>query len=199
MSNKNYIMLNGNKIDLTEEQVKQIYKNCAINNKKLSDIAVGDTFKIGDYEFIVLEHSKETTAVILKELLENSMKFGKNNNFADKNCIVRARLNDFGAEIEKIVGKHNLVQHTVDLTSDDGLKDYGSIKAKVSLLTCNLYRRYVEILDKHKLNKWWWLCTAFSMAKHNDTDWVKCVSPSGSVNNNYFNYNWRRSPVLVES
>ena len=187
MNNKNYIMLNGNKIDLTEEQVKQIYKNCAINNKKLSDIAVGDTFKIGDYEFIVLEHSKETTAVILKDLLVNSMKFGKNNNFADKNCIVRARLNDFATELEKIVGKHNLVQHTVDLTSDDGLKDYGNIKAKVSLLTCNLYRRYVETLDKHKCGKWWWLCTAFSTPTHENDCWVKCVSPSGIIGSNYCN------------
>ena len=181
MNSKNYIMLNGNRIDLTEEQVKQIYKSNAIGNKKLSDVAVGETFKVGAYEFIVLEHSKETTAVILKDLLENSMSFGKNNNFADKNCVVRERLNDFATELETIIGKHNLVQHTVDLTSDDGLKDYGTIKTKVSLLTCNLYRRYVETLDKHKINKWWWLVTAYSTPKHENASWIKCVSPSGDI------------------
>ncbi len=197
MSNKNYIMLNGNKIDLTEEQVRQIYNSNAIGNKKLSDIAVGDTFKVGGYEFIVLEHSKETTAVILKDLLENSMRFGKNNNFADKDCVVRARLNDFAIELEKIVGKHNLILHTVDLTSDDGLKDYGTMKAKASLLTCNLYRRYVEILDKHKLNKWWWLCTAFSTPKHNDTGCVKCVSPSGYVSSRNYYVNGGVRPFCI--
>ena len=193
----NYLMLNNKKINLTDEQVKEIQKSFDFGKTKLPDVPVGDTFKIGGYEFIVLEHSKETTAVILKDLLETSMNFGKNNNFADKNCIVRARLNDFATELEKIVGKHNLVQHTVDLTSDDGLKDYGNIKAKVSLLTCNLYRRYVEILDKYKVKKWWWLCTAYSTPTHENDCWVKCVSPSGSVNRDNGSVNFGVRPFCI--
>ena len=63
---KNYIFLNGNKIELTAEQVTEMAKSLGIEQNKLSDIPVGETFKIGEYEFIVLEHSKETTAVILK-------------------------------------------------------------------------------------------------------------------------------------
>ncbi|MBR5823667.1 MAG: hypothetical protein IKY67_05960 [Paludibacteraceae bacterium] len=182
---KNYVCLNGQKIKLTEEQLSQVAKALNKESVKLGDIPVGEPFKIGQYEFVVLEHSTETTAVILKDLLFKEEKFGSNNNFdgshADQLC------QDFALKIADIVGEDNLIEHTVDLTSDDGLKDYGSVKRKMSLLTTALYRRYVYTLDKYKPGKWWWLATAFSTATHNDTDWVKCVSPSGRID--YVNYN----------
>ena len=179
----NYIMLNGKKIDLTDEQVKEIKRTFSVNQIKLSDIAEGETFKVGNYEFVVLEHLEGKTAVILKDLLETNMKFGDTNNFSDEGCVVRKRLEEFASELEGIVGKDNLITHDVDLTADDGLKDYGTTTAKVSLLTCNLYRKYVEILDKHKVKKWWWLVTPFSTPKHDPDNWVKGVAPSGFVGN----------------
>ena len=181
----NYMMLNDQKIQLTDEQVEEIKKSLGITSVKLSDIPVGETFKIGEYEFIVLEHAKETTAVILKSLLFESKRFGNNNNY--KNSYVDDVCNDFEPRIAAIVGEENLIEHTVDLTSDDGLDDYGEIKRKMSLITCNLYRRYVRILDKHKISKWWWLSTPYSTPAHEDSDWIKCVSPSGYVDGNVFN------------
>lgn len=176
---KNYICINGKKVELTEEQVKEIKASYGLGSVKLSDIPVGETFKIGKHEFVVLEHSGDTTAVILKDLLFESKQFGSNNNFdssyVDKEC------QKFAEEIAGIIGLDNLVEHTVDLTSDDGLKDYGKVKRKMSLLTTELYRRYVYILDKFKLKKWWWLATAYSTKTHDDATWVKCVSPSGYI------------------
>ena len=177
----NYIMLNGKRIDLTDEQVEEIKSTFSVNQIKLSDVAEGKTFKVGDYEFIVLEHMEDKTAVILKDLLETSMKFGETNNFSDEGCVVRKRLEEFASELEGIVGKDNLIIHDVDLTADDGLKDYGTTTAKVSLLTCNLYRKYVETLDNYKVKKWWWLVTPFSTPKHDPDNRVKGVAPSGVV------------------
>ena len=178
---KNYIKINNQKIELTEKQVAEIQKSFDLSNKKLRDFAVGETFKIGTYEFVVLEHSKETTAVILKELLHKEKKFGANNNYNGSN--VDNLCKEFATRIADIIGYENLIEHTVDLTADDGLKDYGKVKRHMSLLTANLYRRYVEILDKYKINSWWWLVTAYSTATHNNTYWVKCVSPCGNVIN----------------
>lgn len=177
---KNYIKINNQKIELTDEQVREIQQSFGIEQIRLSDISVGETFKVGEYEFIVLEHSKDTTAVISKDLFDESKKFGKDNDY--KNSDVDILCNDIADIISEIVGAENLIEHTVDLTSDDGLKDYGKIKRRVSLLTTDLYRHYVEILDKYKVNKWWWLATAFSTPKHDPDNWVKCVSPSGYVN-----------------
>lgn len=175
----NYIKLNGKKIELTDEQVSEIQRSLGLEQTQLKEIAVGDTFKVGKYEFIVLEHSGGTTAVLLKDLLYEGKVFGENNNYngskVDNLCV------DFGNEIEAAVGAGNLVEHTVKLTADDGMKCYGSIKRKMSLLTANLYRRYVYVIDKYKLDKWWWLCTPFSTPAHEDSTWVKCVSPRGRI------------------
>lgn len=175
----NYMMLNGRKIDLTDEQVKEMKQSFGIDKIQLANVKVGETFKVEDYEFVVLEQSGDTAAAILKNLLYEGKQFGTNNNY--KNSNVDDICNEFGKKIAKIVGKNNLVEHTVDLTSDDGLKDYGSVKRTMSLLTCEQYRRYVSILDKHKVGKWWWLATAYSTPTHDDAYWSKCVAPRGSL------------------
>lgn len=174
---KNYICIKGQKIELTEEQVKQICAEQGQEEIKLADIPEGNTFKIGDHEFVVLEHYGDTTAIIRKELLLEDMEFGSNNNFSGS--FVEGKCTEFANEISDIVGAENLVEYIVDLTSDDGLKDYGTIKSRCSLLTTDLYRRYVEILDKFKPDRWWWLATAYSTERHGNSNWVKCVAPAG--------------------
>ena len=193
---QNYLMLNGKKIELTNEQVKTLLGGSDKEQVRLSDIPVGKTFKINEYEFIVLERSSGATAVLLKNLLHNSEKFGSNNNYdgsnADKLCC------EFGDKIAEIVGADNLIEHTVDLTADDGLKCYGSVKRKMSLLTAQQYREYVYIIDEHKLDKWWWLATAYSTAKHDDADWVKCVSPDGGISSiTYYDGSYGVRPFCI--
>ena len=195
---KNYLMLNGKQIDLTEEQIAEIKKSFGIGDVRLSEVAEGETFKIGEYEFVLLELSGDTAAVILKDVLYKEKQFGKNNNYdgsdVDKLCI------EFGEKIEALVGKGNLVEHTIDLTADDGLKCYGSIKRKMSLITAQMYRKYVYTLDKYPVKLWWWLATAFSTAKHDDTTWVKSVSPRGYISNGDFsNVNGVRPFCILKS
>lgn len=176
---KNYVCIDGNKIELTDEQIAQIRKSVVPGTAKLSEKDVGGTFKIGKYEFVVLEHSKETTAVIFKGILEDSKFSSTNCDF--KTSVVKSKLEDFQEKITGIVGEKNLIEHTVDLTSNDGLKDYGKTKAQMSLLTADLYRRYVEILDKVNPKRWWWLATPFSTSTHGYESYVLCVSPSGYI------------------
>lgn len=188
---KNYISINDQKIELTDEQVEKLKGSFNLPCVKLADVLVGETFKIGNHEMVVLEHSGDTTAVIRKDLLPDQ-KFGTNNNYdgsyADEAC------NKFGAEIEAAVGKDNLCLHTVDLTADDGLKCYGSVKRKASLLTAEKYRRFVYTLDKHKPDAWWWLATAYSTPAHGYKTAVKCVAPSGCVD--YDNFGVRPFCIL---
>lgn len=183
---RNCIIVNGKTIELTAEQVKQIADACQEDQIQLSGVPAGEIVRIGEYEFIVLEQSGDTTALIKKDLLPTLDKFGKNNNYDGSN--VDKVCNKFAEELTAVVGEKNLVEHRVDLTTDDGLKDYGSIRRRASLLTSDLYRRYVEILDKFKPKKWWWLATAHSTKKHDNDYWVKCVSPSGYVGNDYCDY-----------
>ena len=146
----------------------------------------GKTFQIGRFELIILEHSGDTTAVICKDAYRRGMAFGKNNNYngsdADKVC------EEFADKLAAIVGEENIVLHTVDLITDDGLKDYGKIRRRASAMTADRYRRYVDILDEYKLDIWTWLATAFSTKKHGNDSWVECVLPSGCVSSGSCSY-----------
>ena len=147
---------------------------------RLSEKKIGEVVKIGTYEFIALEHMDGTTAVILKKLLKDNVRFGENNNdFRDSNVLPILR--EFAKEIEAIVGTENLIPHLVDLTSNDGLKDYGAITEKVSLLTAEQYRRYVDILDQERIKKWWWLATPDSTMDHGNDRGELCVSARGGI------------------
>lgn len=183
---KNYIIINNQKIELTEEQARQIAEAYGVRQKQLAEYAVGDTVKIGNHELIILDNLEDGTTLLLrKEHLPKLMTFGKNNNYDGSDA--DAACNAFADEIAAIVGEENIVLHEVDLTADDGLKDYGKIQRKASLRTANLQRKYVEILDKYRLDVWEWLATAHSTPTHSITTLVKCVSPSGYFD--YFNCN----------
>ena len=175
----NYIVINGRQIELTEEQAKKLERKFCLPDAKLSDSAAGDTVRIGSHEMIIMDHAGGATLLLRRDLLDK-VRFGENNNYADSN--VDTICNDFAEEIAEIVGEDNILLHDVDLTADDGLKDYGVIQRKASLLTAQQYRTYVEILDKYKIDSWWWLATAFSTPAHDNEYWVKCVSPSGFIN-----------------
>ena len=193
----NYISINNQRIDLTDEQVKKIKDSFGIPvcGIKLADVTAGETAKIGDHEMIVLEHTGDTTLLLRKDLLKDDQEFGTNNNYdgsyVDNIC------QEFAKEITAIVGESNIILHDVDLTSDDGLKDYGVIRRFASLLTTEQARRYVQILDKYKLDAWWWLATAWSTPTHNDSTWVKCVSPSGGVDNYYYGDDYGVRPFCI--
>ena len=183
---KNYICIDNQQIELTDEQVEHIKESFGMLSTKLSEIPVGETVKIGSHEMVVLEQRDGETALIRKDLLPECMAFGTDNNF--KGSFVEAACKSFAEEIAVAVGEENIVLHDVDLTSDDGLDDFGQATGcRASLLTANMYRRYVRVLDKHKVDNWWWLATAFSIPPHDEDNWVLCVSPSGCIDINICN------------
>ncbi len=177
---ENYIVLNGQKIKLTESQVEEIKNSFNINTLQLKDIPAGETFKVGNLEFIVLEHWADATAVILKDFWKTCAFDDSSNDY--KESSIRKQLNtDFYNQLSSIVGKNNIEEHTVDLTSDDGRKDYSFCTDNISLLTCEDYRKYVMILDKHRISKWWWLATPYSTKSNGYSVSVRCVDYDGAL------------------
>lgn len=187
---ENYIVINGVTYDLIERE-----EGAAALGRKLATVAAGDTCMLGSHEMIVLDHIAGTTLLLRKDALKK-MRFGENNNYdgsdVDRVC------NEFAAELAEIVGEDNIVLHEVDLTADDGLKDYGKVTRKASLRTAQMQREYVEILDKYRLEDWEWLATAFSTPTHDPDNWVKCVSPAGYfINNDYYYSNGAVRPFCI--
>ena len=172
-----YLCINGKKTELTKEQLKQlgiIAETCYLSED-------GKIAHIAEYEFVVINNNEKlgTTELLLKGKLGEDIEFGSNNDF--RTSEIKKVLDNFADEISDIIGEENLVEHIVDLTADDGLKCYGTIKAKMSLFTAQMVRENVEILDEFKLDEWWWTCTSYSTPKHENASWIKCVSPRGDV------------------
>lgn len=112
--------------------------------KVLGDVKVGDTVTIGEREYIVLDHSADTTSVIAKKPVK-SMAFGKDGDYSMSDVCTYCN-GEFYNELCKAVGRKNIIPHTVNLVSDDGSNKGASVKDNVSILTTDLYRRYRELL-----------------------------------------------------
>lgn len=183
----NCIIINGQKIALPDDLVKQVLAVCDATSTRLSDIPAEETCKIGEHEFIVLEHAGAATLLVRKDPLPDDIAFGENNNYdgsnADAACI------KFGNEIAVIVGAENILLHTVDLTSNDGLDDYGKIERYASAFTADRQRQYVRTMDKYPTDRWCWLATPWSTHSHEHDRCVLCVSPSGNIVYYYDVYN----------
>lgn len=172
------ININGRRVELPEDLAQQLIEDHGVPQKTLADAVAGDTVKIGNFEMVVLEQLDGQTALILKGMYGEDTEFGEENNaydgsYADQKCQA------FAQELAESIGWDNIVLHKVDLTSDDGLKDYGVIERRASLITTDMYRKIVEILDTVNPKCWWWLATPHSTKRHENDAWVKCVSPSG--------------------
>lgn len=157
----------------------QIIINLADNKIELSTLLPGDIFISNGVEYIVLEQFKNgTTGVITKELLKDNIKFDSDiNNWKTSN--IRRKLNEEYLK-ELVFGEDNIVEHTIDLLSLDGLNDYGTSKDKISLLTIDQYRKYRKILGENK-DKWWWLLTPDSTPTGYGSGNVQYVNSSGDV------------------
>ena len=181
--NKNFLMLNGEKIPFTEEQLDKIKDICGVGKVKLSDLAEGECFKIGDVELIKFYEKSGGVYVVAKELIA-SMKFGDSNNLNESEKL-KSKLNEFLEKIVAAVGEENVLTFDTNLLALDGTDEYGFMTSKVGLPTLDFYRANKKIFDKHKLDKWWWLATPDSTTNN----FVLCVAPSGNIYYGNYYYN----------
>ena len=139
----------------------------------------GETFKIGDMEFIKFPDMNGATPVVMKDIAFSSS-FGSNNNLKESTVLKRMEAQIL-PEITATIGAENVCTFETDLTTLDGLKSYGIMESQISLVTLDFYRANVEIFDKHSPDRWWWLATPDSALDHGSERWILCVSPSGGI------------------
>lgn len=163
-------------IDIDSAQLDNILN---MGKVQLSTLKPKDVFKIGDEEFIVLEQTDAGTRVISKQFAYSDKKFG---DCADwKQSPIRSLLNgEYYNKISKLVGASNIIPMERDLTSLDGLDDYGTCTDKITLLSASEYAKYHKILGlKSNYAGWWWLITAISTPSNNYARVVCYVYSSG--------------------
>ena len=146
---------------------------------RLSALRAGDIFKgKNGNEYIVCEQFLSGTAVVKKDVIDKTMAFGKDNNWANSEW--RKYLNsEYYQEISDEFGKENINKHEIDLTSLDGYDDYGAVKDKVSAMTIDRYQRYHKYIGN--VSEWNYLSTPDSTPSGWGASFVRCVDGGGRV------------------
>lgn len=145
----------------------------------------GERFVYGKKNCMVLEHMNDgTLCMVLDEAFESE--FGESNNFAESE--LRKKLN--GEYLDEWVkdgaDRASFVLMRVDLTANDGLKDYGTCECFLAPRTCDQHRKYRHLIPGPK-NDWEWTVTAYS-TKNNGCSYVAYqVTGTGGLNG-YINY-----------
>ncbi len=167
---------------VSDEMIKSLIGDT--NLTELGKVKPGTVVKAGTFEIIVLEHLKEGTAILFKDCLEERKTFDSNSgNWISSN--LRNFLNtDFYKQLSAEIGEENIIEHTVDLTTVEGSKKFGTVQDKVSLLTCHQFSKYHDILTKFKPDKWWWLCTPIDVPNYEDC--ARAVDSFGVVDCYYY-------------
>lgn len=144
-------------------------------------IAPSSVINYGGLDCIVLDVEQDKILVLAKESIGN-MPFdeGNSNNFP-KGTLCKYLNGEFIKKLKANGADTSaLIPTTIDLTSDDGLKDYGETTQKIFLLTCDMYRKYRSVIPN--LDDWWWLATAYSTESNGYAYFARRVYSDGGLN-----------------
>ena len=161
----------------------------------------GDTLTQNGEKFIVLDKKPNGEVFVIKaDFLDDRHEFGENNDW--RVSPIRTSMN--GGEIYQhmceLFGAENIIDMHRDLTSLDGLDDYGTCIDKVSMLTAAEYAKYHKILGVMSEYECSWLTiTPFSTPSNDYTGYVCYVHSRGFLCWNGCDWSRGVRPVLTLS
>ena len=155
---------------------------------QLKDLKLGETFMIGEHEFIVLEQvfevnggDSDVTGVVSKNFMLENVAFDSDaRNY--RASVLKDKIEDeILPIIEKEVGAENIVGNLCDLRSVCGENECGMFMSKVRPMTFDEVRKYHEFIPNKDLDDWWWTCTPWGSDKNGNARTIAAVSPSGDI------------------
>lgn len=187
-------------LDMARELVEQLEEIENGNEVRLAELEPGEVFKIGKYDFIVLEQDmrNHTTKVISRDLMAENIVFDEDTRDYNNSNFKKVIENGIQPIIEAEVGSDNIVEHDVDLISVDMQHEFEPCTCQVRPITFDEARKYNDLLVNEGLNDWWWSCTPWSTKGRGWTLSIAVVAPSGFIYCNccYFNYGVRPFCIL---
>lgn len=147
--------------------------------KKLKEIKPGEIFTFGGYEWIKLEDGLSITKDIVTEKEFDS---DCNNSYTTSKvkCYLSDAFMDYLCEDGADISSFDFFP--LDLTADDGTKEYAPYKVMIGLLTADLYRKNRHLLEP--ISDSWWLATPKSYTPKN-TDTVIYVDEDGVLKDEF--------------
>ena len=138
-------------------------------------------FTMGGIAWTIIQTGESWVKCIASKCVEERVFDEENkNDFAASS--LRAYLN--GEFLQRLIDagapEAMFEEFAVDLTADDGLKQYGTDSARIGLITCDEYRALRENIPPLP-NEWWWTATPDSPINN----FVRFVYSGGALNNDY--------------
>jgi hypothetical protein len=152
--------------------------------KALKTAARGTVFPYAGEKWVVLEHDPAGRTLCLRLDLIPNKPFDENNcnNFATSSSKEWMNGPYLDNLIDAVKGPNAFLQTELDLTADDGLKDYGTCNVTIFSLTVDQYRRNRDVIPN--ADGWWWLSTAYSTASNGYEHSARSVNSDGTRNGN---------------
>ena len=150
--------------------------------KALKAAARGTIFSYAGEKWVALEHEASGRTLCLRLDLIPNKPFDENNcnNFATSSSKEWMNGPYLDNLIDAVKGPHAFLTTELDLTADDGLKDYGTCTVTIFSLTVDQYRRNRDVIPN--ADDWWWLSTAYSTASNGYEHSARFVGSGGALN-----------------
>lgn len=172
-------------LEAARELVKMLERKEKESKIKLSELRRGESFMIGEHEFIVLDQGVDVTKVISKGFMAENIRFDPDTRDYNKSEIKKFIEEKIQPVIELEVGAENIVEYEVSLRSLDMQKEFEDVSAKVRPITFDEARLYNDLLVNEDLDDWWWTLTPWSTEKRGYKYGIAVVCPSGYID--YYN------------
>ena len=165
--------------------------------RKLKSLERGQVFTAGGFNWLVIEHNQEGTLALMEKCLKDAA-FDEENSNDWRQSSSRRYLNEnfLQALEDNGLDPDDIIETEVDLTADDGLKDYGTSRDKVFLLTADMYRKNRDVIEP--IDDWWWLITPYSTPTAGYAHFVRSVYSDGGLRYHYaYDGNRGLRPALI--
>ena len=179
------------------ENLKKLNEAYEQLKEKYQKPEIGKTIEVAGIKWLVLDKLEKGYLVISDEFYGKSREFDTDCNNWDSSDLRQELNTELRRKIEEAVGEGGLLKFTRDLLSMDGQTEYGSCEDYVSLISVDEYRKYRKLLPN--TGEWWWTLTADSTKCNDDTSYIRVVSPSGFIFNNFYYYSHGVRPVCIFS
>ena len=154
-----------------------------MKEENIGVLSAGERFGFKGFEWIVLDNNVDGGVLAI-------MDDDGCNNYA-KSSLRRKLLN----ELLPVLGEDNLIPHEVDMVADNGDDRYGTVTDRVFILSCDEYRKYRKHVPL--LPEWMWTCTPWYISDAGNSNHVRYVNSTGSLDDSSANNSYGVAPACV--
>ena len=145
--------------------------------ENLTVLRIGEKFTFKGFEWICLDKDEDGIFAMVTNFWQTLPFDVDNHNNWEKSSLRRV----LNSEFADIVGKENLIKVESDLIADNGDKAYGKTTDYVTILSCDQYRKYRDIVPKFEDDYMWTLTPWSCYSGYGNS--VRIVYPTGYFSN----------------